>query len=348
MSKKHRVLIIRILLFAGTAVSLFFVPWPIVLAWIAPLPTTVQDQVDDTVGYGFDGVIVYVHQAGQPPAYYAAGLHSRTNSVPADPHALFKIASIAKLYEAVAITKLVSAEKLSLDGTLAEYFPELANRIEYAEQITLRQMVQHRSGIPSYSNTPNFWANPPGSKEATLALALDRPATFKPGEGYEYSNTNYLLISDLIEKTLGYSKHQYFEEEILTPLGLENTFTSNKDLSKNGLDMDDIMSGYYVGFEEDLKFSDGSMLATAEDVGIFIRALNDGSVFAEGEQTIYSTIYVYGHTGLVPGYQSIAHYHPDIDTVVVQFTNTTNFSGYNWSLSEIAYNRIVDILHQQK
>jgi hypothetical protein len=90
------------------------------------------------------------------------------------------------------------------------------------------------------------------------------------------------------------------------------------------------------------------MLATAEDVGIFLRALNDGSVFDEGEQEIYSSIYVYDHGGLVPGYQSLAEYHKDIDTVVVQFVNTTNFDGYEWNLSEIVINRIVKILRKEK
>jgi hypothetical protein len=90
------------------------------------------------------------------------------------------------------------------------------------------------------------------------------------------------------------------------------------------------------------------MVATAEDVGIFLRALNDGSVFDEGEQAIYSSIYVYEHGGLVPGYQSLAEYHKDIDTVVVQFINTTDFNGYDWNLSEIVINRIVEILRNDK
>ena len=86
------------------------------------------------------------------------------------------------------------------------------------------------------------------------------------------------------------------------------------------------------------------MLATAEDVGIFLRALNDGSVFKEGEKEIYSSIYVYEHTGLLPGYQSIAKYHKDIDAVVIQFNNSSNFDGYDWSLAEIIYGRIIKIL----
>jgi hypothetical protein len=90
------------------------------------------------------------------------------------------------------------------------------------------------------------------------------------------------------------------------------------------------------------------MLSTAEDVGIFLRALNDGSVFNEGEQEIYSSIYVYEHTGLIVGYQSIAEYHKDIDTVVIQFNNTTNFDGYDWNLAEIVINRIVKIVRSKK
>ena len=78
-----------------------------------------------------------------------------------------------------------------------------------------------------------------------------------------------------------------------------------------------------------------------------MRALNDGSLFDQGEQEIYSSIYVYEHTSLIPGYQSIAKYHEEIDAVVIQFTNTTDFNGYQWNLSEIVYSRIVKILMKQ-
>lgn len=323
---------------------MFFVPWILVRAWIMPLPDTVQEQLNEGIKYGFDGIIVYVDEAGKPPAFYAAGWKNRENRIPADPHSLFKIASISKLYNAVAITKLVHAGRLSLDSTLAHYFPEFVGRIENAEKITLRMMVQHRSGIPNLTNTPNYWTNPPKSSKEALERVFDLPADFEPGKDYEYSNTNYLLISLLIKKVTGSGKFQYIREEILNPLGLKHTFGSIHDVN-----MDDVMSGYYVGVEEDIKTAYyGSMIATAEDVGIFLRALNDGSVFDEGEQAIYSSIYVYNHTGLLPGYQSIAKYHKDIDAVVIQFVNTTNFDGYTWNLSEIVYNRIVKILRRQK
>ncbi|HNP06418.1 MAG TPA: serine hydrolase domain-containing protein [Cyclobacteriaceae bacterium] len=341
MTKKISKRIIRIFLFVGTIVSLYFVPWPIVRAWIAPLPKTVQEQVNKATDYGFDGIIVYVDEAGKPPEFYSAGYKNRENKIPADPHALFKIASVGKLYNALAVTKLVSSGILSLDKSLADYLPELKGRIEHADQITLRMMVQHRSGIPNYTDSFNYWVHPKENSDEKLALILDLPADFEPGEDYEYSNTNYLLLGRIMNKVLGYNRFQYIQEEILKPLNLNHTFGSIRDVN-----LDDVMSGYYVGYDNDLKTDNiGSMLATADDLGKFIRALNDGSVFKDKrEQEIYSAIYKYEHTGMIPGYQTIAKYHKNIDTVVIQFTNTANFDGYNWNLSEVMYSRIVKII----
>jgi CubicO group peptidase (beta-lactamase class C family) len=344
MTRQQTKLIITTALVVGTVISLFFVPWIVLKAWILPLPDTVEEQVEEITNYGFDGVIVYVNQGGQKPEFYAAGWKDKERKIPASPSSLFKIASIGKLYDAVAIAKLVNDKRLSLSKTVADYFPELVGRTENAERITLEMLVKHRSGIPNLTDTPNFWINPPKSSEEALERVLDLPANFEPGEKYEYSNTNYLLITELIEEVTGTSKFQYIEEEILLPLELKNTYASIHDVN-----LDDVMSGYYVGVEEDIKTTDyGSMLATAEDVGIFLRALNDGSLFQGEEQMIYSSIYGYDHTGLIPGFQSIARYHKDIDAVVIQFTNTTDFEGYNWNLSEIFYNRIVKILRKGK
>lgn len=174
--------------------------------------------------------------------------HNRENKTPAYPHALFKMASISKLYDASAITRLAYGLRLTLDKTLADYFPELAGRIEYADKIMLRLMVQHCSDIPNFTYTPGYWMNPPKTSQAGLDLVLDMPASFEPGEDYAYSITNYLLISQLIKKTTGKSKFDYIKEEFLTQLGLNNTFGSIREVN-----MDDLMSGYYVGMEAHIK-----------------------------------------------------------------------------------------------
>ncbi|WP_321287024.1 serine hydrolase domain-containing protein [uncultured Sunxiuqinia sp.] len=344
MTKKKSKKLIRILLFLGTIISFYFVPWPIVTAWIMPLPNTVQEQIDKAADYGFDGIVVCVNKKGNQSQFYTSGYKNRENKIPATPNALFKIASVSKLYNAVAVAKLVWDGKLSLEKTLADYLPELYGRIEYADNITLRMLVTHRSGIPNYTDTYMYWVAPKETADENLALVLDKPANFKPDEDYEYSNTNYLLLDRIMNRVLGYATFQYIREEILNPLNLKHTFGSIQDVN-----IDDVMSGYYVGYDTDLKTNNiGSILTTAEDLSKFIRALNDGSVFRDKkEQEIYSSIYKYEHTGLIPGYQTIAKYHKDIDAVVIQFTNTVNFDGYNWNMSEVMYNRIVKILKKK-
>ena len=344
MMKSKLKLVIRILLFLGTVISLYFVPWPIVFAWIKPLPNNIQEQVDKAADYGFDGIVVCVNKTGNKCEFYTSGYKNRENKIPADPNSFFKIASVGKLYDAVAVAKLVREDKLSLDKTLSDYLPELKGRIEYADKITLRMLVMHRSGIPNFTDTYMYWAAPKETEDEQLALILDKPANFKPGEDYEYSNTNYLLLGRIMTRVLGYDKFQYIQNEILNPLNLKHTFGSIHEVN-----IDDVMSGYYVGYDVDLKTDNiGSILATAEDLSIFIRALNDGSVFRDKkEQEIYTSIYKYEHTGLIPGYQTIAKYHKDIDAVVIQFTNTVNFEGYNWNMSEIMYNKIVKIVRKK-
>jgi CubicO group peptidase (beta-lactamase class C family) len=154
----------RVVFIVASISSLYYVPWILVKAWILPLPNTVQAQLNQAIDLGFDGMIVYVDQAGQQPEFYAAGWHDRKNKIPAYPQALFKIASITKLYVAVAAAKLVKDGRLSLDKTLADYFPELVGRIENSDQITLRLMLQHRSGIPNFVDHPDYWVKPPKNK----------------------------------------------------------------------------------------------------------------------------------------------------------------------------------------
>ncbi len=326
----------------GCAIA--FVPWDLCYAYLAPLPDTVQQQTDDAMRHGLDGVIVYVDRKGKPPAVYASGWKDRQARIAADPHALFKIASISKLYIAAATTKLVAAHRLSLDDTLAHLLPELSGRIQNADRITLRMMLRHRSGIPNFTDQSAFRWDKDGNPRDALNLVLGMPADFAPDTRYHYSNTNYLLIGRILDKTLGYGHQDYIKAEILTQLRLTHTYGLLSEVRPA-----DVASGYVVGLDGDMKPLDftvpgGSMVATAEDVGVFLRALNDGSLLTGDEQATYSSLYPYEHTGLLPGYESIARYHKDIDTVVVVFVST---SGANsWGRIEAIESRVVRILRK--
>ncbi|TWX58552.1 serine hydrolase domain-containing protein [Colwellia hornerae] len=339
--KHSKKLIMRVIAAIVTVSSIYiFAPWQAAIYYFAPLPLTVEQQVNDTVNHGLDGIIVYVQKGEQKANFYASGWHNRDKKIPADPKALFKIGSIGKLYNAAAVAKLVAKGSLSLDNTLADYLPSLLGRIEYADQITLLMMLQHRSGIPNYTDHNDFsWSERSIGGDNNLNLVLDSSADFKPDSDYSYSNTNYLLLGKIMTKVLGYDNRQFISNEILAPLSLKRTFFSIKDI-----DLQDLMSGYYVGYNNDFKELNQGYIATAEDVGIFLRALNDGRLFTDAEQEIYASIYKYEHTGWVLGYYSIARYHKNIDTVVIQFVNTVGDNTL--TLTDVVYDRIIQILNK--
>ena len=330
----------RIAAFIVTIMSIyFFAPWKFALYYLQPLPATIKEQTQEAIEQGVDGIIVYIHKQGQQPEYFANGWHNREHKIPAYPSALFKIGSIRKLYDAAALTKLSAAGRIDVDKTLADYLPSLIGRIENADKITLRMMVKHKSGIPNYTDTDNFdWSI---TYPDPITLVLDKPADFSPDADYGYSNTNYLLLRKIMSNVLGYDHNQFIKDEILTPLGLTHTFSSVHEIN-----LVDLMSGYYVGYENDFKALDQGYVATAQDVGDFIFALNKGTFFDEQEQALYASLYKYEHTGWVLGYSSIARYYKDIDTVVVQFINTNGDDTV--MLTEIIYNRIIDILTAQQ
>lgn len=348
--KANRIVqILRVVMpIVGLICIVIFPPWNGILAWLAPLPDTVKEQVDDAIHHGLDGIIVYVDQSGQAPALYAAGWKNRATQEPADPHALFKIASISKLYVAVAASKLINNKSLSLDDTLADHLPGLAARIENADRITLAMLLQHRSGIPNFTDQAGYdWASPPTDSSESLELIFDLPSIFEPGTSYSYSNTNYVLIGRILDKTLGYSHRRYIDREIVATLGLRNTYGLLRQVN-----FGNVVSGYHQPYKEDWREIEyvspsGAMVATAQDVGIFLRALNDGSLLDDDEQTVYSSVYEYGHTGWILGYQSIARYHEDIDAVVIQLVNTTSEDGDAELTSNVVYDRIIRILRKQ-
>lgn len=330
---------------AGIVSAIVFVPWTWVWLWLTPLPDAVQEQVNQAIQHDLDGIIVYIQQGEKPGQSYTAGWKNRDSLIAARPENLFKIASISKLYMATAAAKLIDRGDLDTNKSLAFYLPEIRNRVANAQDITLRMLIQHRSGIPNFTDQSNYpWDHPPKTNWETLEYILDLPADFAPDSDYAYSNTNYLLLGEIMDTVLGYSHHQFISEEILKPLGLKNTYSLLADAPFH-----EVMSGYFMGYPYDIKGNDfinpgGSMVASASDVGIFLKALNTGTLLSETEQRLYTSLYPLGHTGLVPGYESFAFYYSDLDAVVVQFVNTGG--GISWSISQLIYDRIIKILRR--
>ena len=192
---KPAIRLLRIIMPVVAIASLvIFPPWDIVWTWLRPLPGTVEQQVDAAMDHGLDGIVVYVDLTGEEPALYSAGWKNRESKVPADPHALFKIASISKLYVALATVKLANDGRLSLDDALADHLPDLVGRIENAEQITLRLMLQHRSGIPNYSDHPDFpWDNPPKEQSNLAGVCTGQTGGLRAGCSIQLFKYEFLV-----------------------------------------------------------------------------------------------------------------------------------------------------------
>ncbi len=294
------------------------------------------------VSEGLDAVWLYVDDGSAQPTVTVAGTQDRSTAAAADGATLFKIASISKLFIAVSSTKLVDDGLLRLEDTVAFWLPAAAAGIENADTITVRNLLQHRSGVPDFDSVPGFsWRQPHTSNAALLELVLGRPADFAPDARNEYSNTNYLLLGMILDAALGYSHHDYVQNEILTPLGMVDTFSLLSEINVARL-----ARGYWDNVdrtEQDYVAPGGSMISTVRDTGVFLRQLATGTLLNDAERAVYESLFTsYAHTGWLPGYQSIARYHAATDTVLVQFVNTTG--GNSERVSEETYNRVLTFL----
>ncbi|APE05321.1 serine hydrolase [Alteromonas sp. RW2A1] len=334
--KPRNINILRAMAVLVTLTSIYlFAPWQYGLYYLKPLPSTLQQELDQFIDEGIDGVVVYVDRKDHEPVFYTSGHINRDTPTPIHPDALFKIASIAKLYDAAAIIKLVGEGRVKLGGYLSDYLPETRGRIANADQITVQMLLQHRSGIPNFTDHELFhW----GELEIdVIDLIYDQPANFKPGIDYQYSNSNYFLLQKIIAQITGAPHGEYIKRTLLKPLGLSNTYFSTNEVDKKHL-----VSGYHLGYDDDLRHLEHGYVSTAKEVAIFIRALNEGTFFSDYEAQLYSANYQYGHTGWVLGYQSVARYFEQEDMVVVQFVSTT---GNDLAiLNNILYERVIEII----
>lgn len=123
-----------------------FPPWDAIRAWIEPLPDTVREQIEDALDHGLDGIIVYVDQSGKIPAFYSAGWKDKVAQAPADPRALFKIASIHKLYIASAASKL-SDDEQAVYSSIYDY-AQRSKRLQGSERHAGDQLLRASRSIP--------------------------------------------------------------------------------------------------------------------------------------------------------------------------------------------------------
>ena len=126
------------------------------------------------------------------------------------------------MFTAVVIFQLIDENKLNLTDKLAIYFPQLPN----AGKIAIKEMLYHRIGLHDYTKDTNFpeWMDKPKTHEDILTIIAGKGSDFEPGTKADYCNTNYLLLSYIIEKLDKMPYAQAIEKRITSKIGLKNTY----------------------------------------------------------------------------------------------------------------------------
>ncbi|GGY97099.1 serine hydrolase domain-containing protein [Streptomyces poonensis] len=167
-----------------------------------------------------------VDRDGVPGALAFDGRMTRTAGVAdlesgrpmVDEQGRFRLASYTKAFTATAVMRLVADGRIRLDDRAGSYVPQLAEHT-----VTVRQLLKQKSGLPEYTALVD-WNGQPGTSEDYLALALGKKPLFEPGTGWDYSNTNYLVLGMVIDKASGTDFRTYIEHTILRPLHLDDTY----------------------------------------------------------------------------------------------------------------------------
>jgi len=181
----------------------------------------------------FSGLSVAVAQRGELVFEKAYGLADEEFDVPANSATMFRIGSVTKQFTAALVMRMVERGKLSLDDTLDKFVPQFPLHTSPAGRaVTVRQLLNHTSGIPSYTDVGEEWASKwplELSHEELFALVAGKPFDFEAGTSWSYNNTGYYLLGMVLEKVSGKSYAQLVQDEVAKPLGLSRTrYDSNE------------------------------------------------------------------------------------------------------------------------
>ena len=157
----------------------------------------------------------------------AYGLANVESKIAATTHTNYRLASVTKQFTAMAIMILAERKRLSYDDSLASFFPGFP---EYGKQITVRQLLNHTSGIIAYEDVMDEKATVPLSDQDVLELMKQQDHTnFPPGSAYRYSNSGYVLLGLIVEKASGVSFPEFLRQNIFAPLKMKGTVLYHRD-----------------------------------------------------------------------------------------------------------------------
>ena len=244
--------------------------------------------------YGQFNGSVLVAEKGKVIYKKGFGMANMEWAIPNQPDTKFRIGSVTKQFTATLILQLVEEGKIKLDGKLSDYLPDY--RKETGDKVTIHQLLNHTSGIPSYTSRPDFFAevsrNPYGVTDFVKKHASG-DLEFKPGSKFSYNNSGYFLLGAIIEKVTGKSYETVLKERILDPLGMTNTGYDHHAviLQKRASGYEKTPAGYANAayLDMSLPYAAGSIYSTVEDLYKWEQSLyEDKIISAESKKLMFT------------------------------------------------------------
>ena len=302
---------------------------------------------DFVAGRGAPGVSIAIVRAGDTLVLGGWGKADVENDVPATARTVYRIGSITKQFTSAAVMQLVERGSVKLDDSIGSYLGALPTAWR---GVTVRQLLNHTSGIPSYTNVGPRWVRRWGEEmtpDTLIAITASDTVWFKPGTSWNYDNSGYVVLGMLVEKVAGRPWGTDIVERFAKPLGLDDT--------QNCLVPPIIPRRAHGYADENRKWTNatylamtqpyaaGALCSTVGDLMRWNRALATGTVVTAASYAAMTTPegaaapakYGFGlfrdtlagqkvisHGGGIPGFSSANAWFPDAKLSVTVLTNS--------------------------
>lgn len=301
------------------------------------------------------------------------GLANMEWNIPNTTETRFRLGSITKQFTATLILQLVEQGKVKLDGKLSDYLPDY--RKDVGEKVTINQLLNHTSGIPSYTGLPGFFndvSRNPYSVADFVKKYASNDLAFEPGSKFSYNNSGYFLLGAIIEKVMGQPYERVLTEKIFDPLGMKNSGYDHYAtiLERRAAGYEKTPDGYVNApyLDMSLPYAAGSLYSTVEDLYLWDQALyTDRLLSAQSKELMYKPNlenYAYGwsirkaklgtgaetvpsisHNGGINGFNTLIMRYPVQKNLIVLLDNTSqgaSLDRLSEAITNIIYNQPYD------
>ena len=297
----------------------------------------------------FNGAVL-VAENGKVIFKKGYGMANMEWNIPVETDTKFRLGSITKQFTSMLVLQLVQEGKIKVEGKLTDYLPDY--RKDTGDRITVHQLLNHTSGIPSYTGLPNFFqeiSRNPYSVSDFVKKFASGDLEFEPGTKFNYNNSGYFLLGAIVEHVTGKPYEQVLKERIFDPVGMKNTGYDHHDtiLARRAAGYEKRPGGYINApyLDMALPYAAGSLYSTVEDLYLWDQALyTDKLLSAQLKESLYKpgmNNYAYGwvvrkaplgaqdeqvaiieHGGGINGFNTLITRMPDSKNLIVLLNNT--------------------------